>query len=107
MSRNLPVKSTLAGASQPSSITAALVVRRAEIDTFTHDVRAAAVLRNEQTDAIVTAEATRINMREELLTLAEGRALAGDDPEAHKLVTRKVRGLGYRNDWRLDRKFGW
>ena len=106
MSRNLPVRASQTAALQPRTISTALTYRRVVDAVAKHDIVAGGALEMEHTDSWVNGEATRINMREELVTLAEGRALAGDDPEANALVTRKTRRLEDRNDWRLEKRFG-
>lgn len=106
MSRDLAVRSSQMAALQPRTISTALAYRRVADAVVKHDIVAGGALDMERTDSWVNGEASRINIREEIVTLFEGRALAGDDPEAHALVTRKTRRLESRNDRRLDRKFG-
>lgn len=89
----------------PGSIATALETRWGERAVSRHAVHTAITLAFERIDSQAAAEATRINMREEIDTLAYGQALAGDDPMAKKLVTNKVVSLAARNDYRLDMRF--
>jgi hypothetical protein len=80
--------------------------KRAEIEVFGHQVRAAVVLAKEQIDCQASADATRFCLDEELSLLDYGRFRSGNDPVKQHLIYRKVEAFAGRNDRRLTRKFG-
>jgi len=88
------------------SIRSVFEIKRAERAVASHEIQAARLLAFEQIDAAVSADASRINLDEELTIWAYGRAKAGSDPVATALVLNKVDRLSLRNDRRLMRRFG-
>lgn len=94
------------GMSPARSLRSALEVRRAEVEIFHHEIRAAVTLAKEQIDCQASGDATRFCLDTELTLLAYGRARAGSDPGAQALVAGKVVALADRNDRRLTRKYG-
>jgi hypothetical protein len=106
MADYLPERFNQQGSSLRAPLRDVLAVRRANSDVFHNGVRAAVVAANFQTNSIAGADATQFCLGTELDVLADGKARAGDDPDAQVLVWRKVKGLSDRNERRLDRTYG-